>query len=379
MSAAVVHSARGQPESAGDLDKVGTAEAVEFRAEIFPLPLLIVRLAYAQQGAAGIVAVTVPADERSFKTGVRGGIMASVSLWWRAVRPFSFTVSIIPPIMGGIVALIENPDLPFSLIRFALTAVGCVVAHAGANLLSDYYDFRARVDRKGTFGSSGLLVERTMSPREIFMGAWIALIAAALIGAYLVFVIPEGIFLVWLILIGAVLGIFYTAGPVEFKYRALGDVAVFVSFGPAMVLGAYYVQAHRFSWNPVLYGLPIALLVDAILHGNNLRDIANDRAVGIKTVPILIGEEGAKLMYYGLVFGAYVLTCILILVAALPPFSLITLLSLPMAIKLANMVRRKKEMPVEQFAVIDATTAQLHLFFGLLTIIGLLLHYFVVM
>jgi len=322
---------------------------------------------------------TVPADERSFKTGVRGGIMASVSLWWRAVRPFSFTVSIIPPIMGGIVALIENPDLPFSLLRFALTAVGCVVAHAGANLLSDYYDFRARVDRKGTFGSSGLLVERTMSPREIFMGAWIALVAAALIGAYLVFVIPEGLFLVWLILIGAVLGIFYTAGPVEFKYRALGDVAVFVSFGPAMVLGAYYVQAHRFSWNPVLYGLPIALLVDAILHGNNLRDIENDRAVGIKTVPILIGEEGAKLMYYGLVFGAYVLTCILILVAALPAFSLITLLSLPMAIKLANMVRRKKEVPLGQFAVIDAATAQLHLAFGLLTIIGLLLHYFVVM
>ncbi|MCJ7594238.1 MAG: 1,4-dihydroxy-2-naphthoate octaprenyltransferase [Desulfobacterales bacterium] len=305
--------------------------------------------------------------------------MAGISLWWKAVRPFSFTVSIIPPIMGGIIALIENPDLPFNLYRFILTAVGCVLAHAGANLLSDYYDYKARVDRKGTFGSSGLLVEEIMRPRQIFMGGWVALIVAAAIGAYLVLVIPKGLFLIWLILIGAFLGVFYTAGPVEFKYRALGDLAVFISFGPAMVLGAYYVQAHRFSWGPVLYGLPIALFVDAVLHGNNLRDIENDRAVGIKTVPILIGEERAKTMYYGLVFGAYLLTCILILFAALPVFSLITLLSLPLAIKLANMVRHKKEVPPEQFAMIDAVTAQLHLAFGLLMIIAFLLHYFIVM
>ncbi|MGD2127635.1 MAG: prenyltransferase, partial [Desulfobacteraceae bacterium] len=217
--------------------------------------------------------------------------MSSISLWWRAVRPFAFTVSLIPPIMGGIIALIDNPGLDFNLFRFVLAGIGCMVAHAGANLLSDYFDYKARVDRQGTFGSSGLLVEKIMRPEQILRGGWIALVVAAAIGAYFIVVTPKGLFLLWLILIGAIFGVFYTAGPVQFKYRAFGDIAVFISFGPAMVLGAYYVQAHHFSWTPVLYALPVGLLVDAILHSNNLRDIQSDSVVDIKTVPILIGER----------------------------------------------------------------------------------------
>lgn len=301
--------------------------------------------------------------------------MSFVALWWKAARPFSFTVSLIPPILGAVIALIDNPGLDLHVFRLVLAGVGCMTAHAGANLLSDYYDYKARVDREGTFGSSGLLVAKAMKPSQILGGGCVAMIVAGFIGAYLVYVTPGGVFLIWLILIGAVLGVFYTAGPIQFKYRALGDVAVFVSFGPAMVLGAYFVQAHRFSWLPVLYSIPVGLLVDAILHSNNLRDIASDKAVGIKTVPILIGENRAKAMYYGLVFGAYGTTLLLILFAGLTVFSLIVFLSFPLALRAARMVRHKDQMPVEQFAMIDAVTAQVHLAFGLLTVICLVLQY----
>jgi len=300
--------------------------------------------------------------------------MSRIGLWWRAVRPFAFPVSIVPPVLGGIVAVVENPNLPFSALRFVLAGIGCMVAHSGANLLSDYYDYKARVDREGTFGSSGLLVEEIMKPEQIRRGAWIALFIAGGIGAYFVVLTPNGLFLLWLILIGGIFGVFYTAGPVEFKYRAFGDVAVFVSFGPAMVLGAYYVQAHHFSWGPVLYALPVGLLVDAILHSNNLRDIQNDKVVHIKTVPILIGERRAKIMYYGLVFGAYIVTVLLVVLAQFPLFTLLTLLSLPLAIKVVSMVRHKDALPADKFAMIDAATAQLHLIFGILMIVGLFVH-----
>jgi 1,4-dihydroxy-2-naphthoate polyprenyltransferase len=300
-----------------------------------------------------------------------------VTLWWQAVRPFAFTVSLIPPILGGVTALIDNPGLDLNFFRLVLTAFGCMTAHAGANLLSDYYDYRTKVDREGTFGSSGVLVAKAMKPSQIVAGGWIAMIVAALIGAYLVYVTPGGRFLIWLILIGGVFGVFYTARPIAFKYKALGDVAVFVSFGPAMVLGAYYVQAHRFSWMPVLYALPIALLVDAILHSNNLRDIANDKVVNIKTVPILIGEPRAKCVYYALLFGAYATTIALILFAEFTLFSLLVFLSLPLALRAAKMVRHKDDLPVRQFAMIDAATAQVHLAFGLLTAISLLVQYLV--
>jgi len=300
--------------------------------------------------------------------------MSSIALWWRAVRPFSFTVSLIPPILGAVLAVLENPGLKINWFRFILTMIGCMTAHAGANLLSDYYDYEAWVDREGTFGSSGLLVGKIMQPRQIFWGGLVGILIAMGIGLYLVFVTSNGLFLLGLIFLGGILGVFYTAHPIAFKYRAMGDIAVFISFGPAMVLGAYFVQAHNFSWAPVLYALPVALLVDAILHSNNLRDIANDEAVHIKTIPILVGEKVSKRIYYGLIFGAYVLILILIVWAGLPWLSLLTFLSLPLAIKLAKMVRDKDKMPEKEFAMIDAATAQFHLTFGMLMIISLIIH-----
>ena len=200
---------------------------------------------------------------------------------------------------------------------------------------------------------------------------------AGVLGAYLVLVTPGGTFLIGLILLGGLLGIFYTAKPFEFKYHALGDLAVFISFGPAMVLGAYFVQAHHFSWTPILCSIPVGLLVDAVLHSNNLRDIANDKVVEIKTVPILIGEKWAKRMYQALVFGAYVATLLLVVFGSLTAFALMAFLSLPLAIRVTNMVRHKERVPPDQFALVDAATAQVHLAFGLLMVVGLALRYFI--
>ena len=301
--------------------------------------------------------------------------MASVKQWWRAVRPWAFTVSVIPPILGGIIAAIENPGMQFNWLHFLLTLVGCMSAHAGANMLSDYYDFKVRVDREGTFGGSGVLVDKIFQPREIFLASMLAYLLAGGIGLYIILATPNGLFLLWLILIGGILGIFYTAKPFAFKYHALGDIGVFVSFGSAMTLGSYYVQAQHFSWAPVLYALPVAMLVDAILHSNNLRDIQNDSAVGITTVAIALGEKGAKNMYYTLVLGAYATTVILVALANLPLLSLITLLSLPLALKLVKLVREKEQIPEKQFIMIDAATAQLHSAFSMLLIVSLLIQY----
>lgn len=304
--------------------------------------------------------------------------MSKVLLWWQAARPFSFTVSVLPPILGGVIAKMENPGMKLDWLFFALALIGCVIAHAGANMIADYFDFKKRVDREGTFGSSGVLVGNLMEPGKVFIGAIIAYIIASGIGIYIAASIPNGGVLIWIILIGAVLGLFYTAEPFPLKYHALGDLAVFISFGPAMTLGAYFVQAHHFSWAPVLYAIPVAFLVDAILHSNNLRDIKNDSMVNIKTVAIVIGERNAKFMYYGLVLGAYVSVVVLIIANGLPAISLITLLSLPLALKLIKRVNLKNRVPEQQFVMIDAATAQLHSVFGILFLISLLVQHFVI-
>lgn len=304
-------------------------------------------------------------------------IMTNIKLWWRAGRPFSFTVSVVPPILAAIIAINENPGLKIKWFYLVLTVLGCWIAHAGSNIFSDYFDFKKRVDREGTYGSSGVLVEGLLKPEQAFLGSLITFIVASAIGLFFILTIPNGTSLIWLIALGAFLGFFYTASPFVIKYRALGDIAVFLAFGPAMTLGAYFVQAGHYSLTPVLYAIPVALLVDGVLHSNNLRDIKNDSVVEIKTFAIVLGEQGAKYMYYSLIIGAYVTTLLLIIFAGLTPFSLITLISLPLAIKLIKTVVNKAQIPEKEFAVIDAHTAQFHSAFSILFIISLLIHHFV--
>lgn len=299
--------------------------------------------------------------------------MEKIKIYWQAARPFSFTVSIVPPILAAVIAIHENPLMHIKWLYLILTILGCWLAHAGANIFSDYFDFKNRVDRTGTYGSSGVLVGGLLTPKENFLAALVSFIIASAIGAFFVITLPHGRDLIWLIALGVFLGFFYTANPFILKYRALGDIAVFLAFGPAMCLGAFFVQTGYFAWAPALYAIPVALLVDAVLHSNNLRDIKNDSVVDIRTVPIVIGEENAKRMYYALLIGAYVMIPILIIFANLTWISLLTFASLPLAIKLIKAVKNKSGTPEAEFATIDARTAQFHSAFSALFIISILI------
>jgi 1,4-dihydroxy-2-naphthoate octaprenyltransferase len=294
--------------------------------------------------------------------------MAKIKTYFLATRPWSYTVSVLPPFFGLLIAIVDVPGLSINWLHFALTVVGCVLAHSGSNTLSDYFDYKIKVDREGTYGSSGMLVAKKMTPAEMLRWALILYALAGLVGFYLIVNSSNPMPLIWLVGVGFILGFFYTMAPFNFKYHALGDIAVFVAFGLLIPMGAYAVQTGVTAWKPLLYGIPAALLVDAILHSNNLRDIPFDEVVKIKTVPILVGEKNAQAIYYGLLIGAYVTILLLVLLAGLTWLSLLTLLSLPIALRNIRVVRNKSGMPIEQFAGIDAATAQLHMLFSLLLI-----------
>ncbi len=98
----------------------------------------------------------------------------------------------------------------------------------------------------------------------------------------------------------------YTAAPTEFKYRALGDLTVFLAFGVGITVGSYVVQTGALSWTPAVYGVPIALLIWAILHANNLRDIETDQRAKITTMAILLGPGRSRILYVALIGLAYV-------------------------------------------------------------------------
>jgi 1,4-dihydroxy-2-naphthoate octaprenyltransferase len=190
----------------------------------------------------------------------------------------------------------------------------------------------------------------------------------------------------WLLLIGVpgiMIGIFYSlGGKIALKYHALGDLAVFLNFGTLGALGAWFVQTETFSWVPIIWSVPMSMLVIGILHANNWRDIESDREGNIYTIASMLGDK-ASLKYFGyLIFGPFfvVLTLILVPYFAFPntlfmPFTFgIVILSLPMALKLWQKALNRKtpKSPID-FVALDGATAQFNLVFGLLCTVALVL------
>jgi 1,4-dihydroxy-2-naphthoate octaprenyltransferase len=284
----------------------------------------------------------------------------------QAVRAFSFTVTLIPVLAGALLAASLNWPL------LLVTLLAALLVHAGVNVLSDYWDFRRGADTWTVLGSSRVLVDGWLGTREVF---WYGVALLALGGgAGAALAALRGPTVLWLGLAGALIGIGYTWPPLGLKYRALGDVAVFLAFGPIMVLGAFFVQAQALGWAPVLAATPLGLLTVAILHGNNFRDVAEDRRSGYATMAQLLGARGSSVYYLALVGGAYLATLALAAAGTLPWWCAAVVLSLPLAWRNVRIAFRPARVA---FGFLDLLTAQLHLVFGLLFVAGLAVDRFV--
>ncbi len=289
-------------------------------------------------------------------------------MWVRAVRPFAYSASLIPVALGGLWAFREGP---IDWINFALAIIAGMLFHTGTNLINDYYDFKSGVDREGTLGSSGVLVAKLMPPRQILQGGIVAFILGCLLGFYLVS--QAGWPILLLGIIGFLGGFFYTASPFSYKYQALGEIGVFIMMGVLMVLGGYLVQNRPFNWEVILFSLPIAFLVAAILHANDIRDITDDRAARIRTMAILMGRGSAGILYDVMIIAAYAVVALMVALQMLSPWALLVLLTLPLGVKNIKTIHQAQGEKPASLAMMDVATAQLHLSFGVLLCVGMLL------
>jgi len=297
-------------------------------------------------------------------------------IWLIALRPFSFTASIVPAVFGGLLAITlrgrdGNGDVRFDAIAFAVTVLGCIAVHAASNLVNDFFDHRTGIDQPENFGGVNVLVRKAMTPAELSREAAIAFALALACGVYLTLHAgPAKWPLVALIAFGALSAYFYTAPPLALKNRGFGDAQVMLSFALAMVFGAYYVQSRTLSWLPAIDALPIGLLVVDILHINNLRDLATDRAAGISTLAIALGDRGAKTLHHVYVAGAYATTLALIAAGLLPLWTLTAFASVPAALALGRAVEGLGPSAIDPLIVVK--TARFHALFGALLILGLI-------
>lgn len=292
----------------------------------------------------------------------------TIKEWFFATRPWGYSASIIPALIAVSYLFylyrlgeVTQPNWWYGL----LAVLGAAVWQASGNVLSDYFDYKNGVDRKETFGSSRMLVEKKFTPKEIY-GLGMSLMAAgSVIGFFFLIKTYPSIHLWWVGTL-AILGTYFYY---LLKYRALGDLNILIIYGFLLSLGTYFVMTGMLSWNILLISSSTGFLIVNILHANNMRDIKHDRIANIKTQAMQLGIKNSIRQYEILSYGAYAIILLCVVLGILHWIALTVFTTFPMLMRNIKIIRMAEEEQPERIKTMDAATAQhLTAFGGVLVI-----------
>lgn len=269
----------------------------------------------------------------------------TAAIWIAAVRPQFLTITAVAVFVGLAGALAGGAS--FNWVTALLTLLGALIVHAGANVVNDYYDREADVgntERLYPFtGGSRMIQDGLLQARQMVVYGYALLIATIVIGAGMAF---AGRPQLWVIgALGIFLGWAYSAPPLRLSGRGVGE---FVIAGAwlLVVVGSDVVQRGAWSITPFAAGMPIALLVAAILHANEFPDRSADAAARKNTIVVQLGPKLAAWAYFALVSVAYLWVAAMWSVGALPAVALISLLAAPLSfLAAANLIKHAGQQP----------------------------------
>jgi 1,4-dihydroxy-2-naphthoate polyprenyltransferase len=255
--------------------------------------------------------------------------MATPAQWVAGARLRTLPAALAPVLVGtGTAAALDG----FRPLPALLALVVALALQIGVNYANDYSDGRRGTDTDRV-GPMRLVGSGAAAPRQVLIAAFLAFGVGALAGLGLAALSSW-----WLVAVGAVCIVAawtYTGGPIPYGYRALGEVFVFVFFGPVAVVGTTYVQTLTLPALAFAVSVPIGLLIVAILVVNNLRDIDGDAAVGKRTLAVLLGDRATRLVFVGLFVVAF---AVIAAVGVPRPWVLLALLASPLAVPPARTV-----------------------------------------
>jgi len=276
-----------------------------------------------------------------------------------------------PGILGGMIAWTK--DQQFHPGYFLLVMLGLVLNHLALNMTDDYYDFRHLVDvfdaegKNPYAGGSGTLSAGLIQPekmRQVFMAFYIIAIA---IGFFLGMM--RGTFIILLLAFGFFCAFFYTAPPIRFGYRGLGEIAQLLCFGPGIGLGAYYVQAQSLSREAFWGTLPFGIMLFSMITINEIPDYLEDREGGKLNLVARFGREAGVRLFTISLLSAYGAILAGIILKRIPVLGLISFLTLPIAYKTISILRTHYQEPVKM-APANLGMICIHNFTALLLIVA---------
>ena len=263
-----------------------------------------------------------------------------LKIWFLETRPQFLLLSVVLAFLGTCIAWHDG----FFHLGYALLAfVGLLLAHISVNVLNDYFDYKSGIDlatkRTPFSGGSGILPAALLKPRQVFwlgLGSFLLVIP---IGVY--FIIIRGWLLLPLLLIAAICILLYTPFILKLRWP---EWAPGLGMGALPILGVYFVQTGAYTLPAVVAAIPSGILVHNLLLLNEFPDVEADKKASRKTLPIAIGKTRAGIVYSVLTIIVYLWIISGVAVGQMPAFSLIALLTLPLAIKAIRGARKHQEM-----------------------------------
>jgi len=291
----------------------------------------------------------------------------SVKSWILATRPWSFPASAMPVIVTIVWLWSAGYDVQWWLGLLAVVTI--VFVHAAGNVWSDIADYRKGVDAPDVV-CTRLLVDGVFTVQE-FKRLSISLnCVAVLLGLLTVyFTGPVTLYI-------GIAGILLSLGYPFLKYIALGDLVILLCYGFLPMIGTSYIVTGAIVWDVLWLTVSIGLITLAILHVNNVRDIATDRRAGIQTIPMLTGAQAGVWLYVFYVLFPFIWLVVIVLLGKVSWWALIALLALPIAITNVRTIIFERKKQWVKSASLDEKTAQLQLAFGVLLTIGMVLAHF---
>ncbi len=284
-------------------------------------------------------------------------------IWWMAARPKTLPASLAGVVAGLGLAWAQGVFRPGVALA---TLVAAMLLQIGVNLANDAQDYQRGADRpEERLGPPRVTALGWLPPETVFRGAWVIFGLAALVGAYLVWV---GGWPILAIGLAAILSAWaYSGGPYPLGYHGLGEVFVFIFFGPVAVAGTYYLQTG--AWHPWVgwVGTGVGLLVTAILVVNNYRDLETDARAGKRTLAVRLGRRETQVEFALLLLMPYALPVVGSVLGNTPPTWLVVFFSFPQALGLLRAFRERTGRALNPLL---AQTGQLSLVYALLSAVG---------
>jgi 1,4-dihydroxy-2-naphthoate octaprenyltransferase len=248
-------------------------------------------------------------------------------------------VTVYSCVIAGILAA---RDGSFAWVPFLVVTLGLFIAHGTNNILNDYTDYNRGVDGDNYFRTQyGVhpLVQKFWDNKTSMRWFIVSGFLATLAGVYALFYTGFNLTTISLFAFGALVLLAYTY---PFKYWGLGEFAIFLIWGPIMIAGVYFVLTGNWSWNVVLAGVPFGLSVASINVAKHIDKHDDDKAKGVGTFPVRVGEAAARRVDQIAIVLIYLVTLYLVLSGYFTPVMLIIFLAYKEALMVLGVLNKPK-------------------------------------